>query len=290
MIPSDAEIHSAYKSICLGYSEIKKPENLFVKHLDSLDLAEIGEYYGQILDHYISIGAKKQEDILEQKRQENLWSDEMESKIKSLENNILLMSNKRGRAYIESQLDEIDQIIADYQSELNELLNKKNSFFVNSAETYADSAITDFIIQKSFFVDKELVRPKFSLSDVEYLDKEEIAKYVKFYSISAGKIDLKMIKYVAINPKFYMFFEKSSSSESFFGRPGFKVTRNQILLFDYSKYFADIIGKTPDLSADERKDPDKIEKAFIVSQNQDSKPQGNDPRSNFAKAQNFKLN
>ena len=278
---------AAYKSICKGFSEHKDFPGIYIKHFNSIDLAYSGEHYEQMLDHYIKLGAKTQEDIIGEKRKNESWTVDEDNQIKSLENNIFLMREKRCKASIESQLEEIDLIINEYLDKLNVLLNKKHAFFLTSAEYLADMASTDFVLSMSLFRDKELSQPAFSLEEVEHFTDKDTQKYVKLYHDTISCLDFKTIRKVSINPRFFDFFKNAVSAETFFGKNGKDLTRNQILLFDCAKYFHPLVAEVPDLTEEERCDPEKIEKAVILSRNQASEPEDNSVRNAYNKAKTF---
>jgi len=285
-----AGIDSAYIDICNGYSEVKSEGQLFIKHLNSIDLAKIGRYYENNISSYAIKGAKKQDQILKEKIKTKEWSEDYESQIKSLERNILLMHEKKSKASIESQIDEIDEIIKDYHKDLSPLLEQKFSFFLNSAEHLADLATTDFVLSISLFLDQELKTLKFQLEDIEYFSNEETKIYVKLYQNNNVNLSRDIIRKVAIDPKFIYFFEGSVSPESFFGKCGKDLTQNQILLFDTAKRFSKLISEIDDLSEEERSDPDLIEKAYILFKNSENAPQSHGVREAFVKAKNFNPN
>lgn len=281
-------INFAYKSICNGYSEYPDLPGVFVKHFNSFDISESGDYYDQALNHYKNLDAKTESEILEIKKKSGEWSEEEEKKIERIRFNIQNMRDKRGKASIESQLDEIDKIILEYQNELFPLLSKKNRFFINSAERFADTAVTDFILSIALFQDKELKKPLFSLSDIEYFTEEETYKYVSIYKDLIGSLNYDKMKKVSVCPRYFSFFKNSANAESFFGKCGKDLTQNQVVLFDVAKYFQKLLEHISDITEEERGDPDAIERLFILSQNAVETPDSN-LRANFNKAKNFKL-
>lgn len=279
----------AYKSICQGYSEHPFFEGVFVKHFTSFDLACSGDYYDKELARYIKIGAKTQDQILKEKVKEGKWIEGESKKIENLEDNIKMMQDKKSKASIFSQIEEIDSIITDYSTELNALLNKKHSFFTLSAEHLANIAATDYVLTLSLFKDKQLSNPLFSLEEVEHMSESETEKYIKLYHDCIVQLNHKKIREISVNRRFFHFFKNSSSAESFFGKCGKDLTQNQIALFDYSKYFHKLLEEIEDITDDEIEDPDKIEQAFILSRNAPQENQDASLRNAFAKAKTFNI-
>lgn len=284
---NNSSVYSVYKDICQGYSQAREYPMIYVKHFNSYDIASVGEFYTRTLEHFKDRGAKTREDIIIEKIQASEWSQAEDKQIEAIERNISLMRDKKAKASIESQLDEIDGIISDYYKDLNPLINKKESFFVNSAETFTESAVTDYILSRSLFKNENCSIPYLELEEIEHLDQSELFKYINLYKELIGRIDYVTIRKIAVYPKFFTFFRNSNSAESFFGKAGKDLTQNQVILFECVKYFEKLIENTPNLTDEERSDPDELERAFILGKNAPTDNQDANLRSAFLKAKSF---
>ena len=85
---------AAYKSVCQGFSTHVEFPDVYVKHFDSIDLANAGEHYEFAIERYLKLGAKTEDQTLQEKKNAKLWTDDDENQIKSLELNISLMQDR----------------------------------------------------------------------------------------------------------------------------------------------------------------------------------------------------
>ena len=242
-------------------------KKIYLKHFGSLDFALIDDYTFKSIEKYKEKGALSKEDLIKKKIKENLWSEDKDKEIKSLENNIQIMSNRRSKALLDTQIEDIDSIIKDYENKYYSLLNKRESLLALSAETLANSPITEFIIYLSFYQDESLQKKCFDLEEVIDFDDDELYETINCYRTSIERFSLKNIKKVSLNRKIADFIKNSSNAESFFGRSGYLITQNQITLFENCKYFLSLLEHIKDITDEERQDPDEVEKIFIAEMN-----------------------
>lgn len=179
------------------------------------------------------------------------------------------MMEAKKKASIDSQLDEIEKIIQEYEYQKKSLLIERSALLTLSAEFLTRSAITDFIIHLSFFKNKDLTEPCFSLEDVEYLSQEELSEFLFTNNLYLNKFSHESLRRISVQPIVRQFIKSSNGAESFFGKNGKDLSMNQVLLFDYSKYFSSLLEKIENISQDEKTDPDEIERIFILESNKD---------------------
>jgi hypothetical protein len=242
-------------------------KKVYLKHFGSLDYALIDDYTFKSIEKYKQKGALSKEDLIKKKIEENLWSEEKDKEIKSLENNIQLMFNRRSKALLETQIEDIDSVIKDYENKYYSLINKRESLLRLSAETLANSPITEFIIHLSFYQDEHLQKKCFDLEEVIDFDDDELYETINCYKNTIETFSLKNIRKVSLNKKIADFIKNSSNVESFFGRSGYLITQNQITLFENCKYFLSLLERIKDITDEERQDPDEVEKIFIAQMN-----------------------
>jgi len=286
MTNNGLNVNTAYKYICQGFS-VDESTGIYIKHFNSFEMACVGDFFDKNKKLFISKGAKTQPEILELKIKSGEWSIDFENKISSIQQNIKLMAEKRSKASLPSQLDEINSIIEDYNKELFPLLSKKNSLFELSAENLTESTVTDFILSISLFSDELCKNPLFAFDDVEHFSSIELNKYIDLYKNNISVLDYHKIREVSVYPKFYHFFKTSVSAESFFGKRGMDLTQNQVILFDSAKYFEKLLENIEDLTEEERLIPEEIENAYILSKNAENTNQDSSLRTAFAKAKMF---
>jgi hypothetical protein len=263
-------------------------KKVYLKHFGSLDFALIDDYTFKSIEKYKEKGALSKEDLIKKKIKENLWSEDQDKEIKSLDNNIQIMLNRRSKALLDAQIEDIDSIIKDYENKYYSLLNKKESLLTLSAETLANSPITEFIIHLSFYQDEHLQKKCFDIEEVIDFDDDELYEAINCYRTSIERFSLKNIKKVSLNRKIADFIKNSSNAESFFGKSGYLITQNQITLFDNCKYFLSLLEHIKDITDEERQDPDEVEKIFISEMNAKKQKPAASGESLKAAANSFK--
>jgi hypothetical protein len=266
-------IGAIYKDVCNGYSK-STTTNHFIKHLNSIDLALIDEYEYEMLSYYKNKGAFLRDDLLKMRIKEGVWSEDKDKKITFLENNIRIMIDKKKKASIESQIDEIEEIVSNYEKDYIALATERNSILSLSAESLTSSAVTEFILSLSFYNDKELNNKSFEIDDVIDFSTQEMNCYIKEHRLFMNNLSNFNLRFVGANENVRGFIKASNNAESFFGVRGCSLTSNQIKLFDYAKYFSSLIERIQDITDDEKNHPDEIERRYILESNkQEVKPE-----------------
>lgn len=220
---------------------------------------------------YKNQGALSKKDLLNKKIEEGLWTEEENKKLKSLEDNIQLMFSKRSEAIIETQIDDIDLLIKDYEKKYYDLLNKKESLLKFSAESLSSSPTSEFILYSTFYQDENLQKKYFELDDVINFDDNELIETINCYKNIISLFGLNNIRKLSVNRRVSDSVKNSINAESFFGIKGLLLTQNQVTLFDNCKYFSSILEKIVDITEEERQDPNEIEKIFIAQMNSKNK-------------------
>ncbi len=242
-------------------------KKVYLKHFGSIEYALIDDYTFKSIENYKAKGALSKKDLLDQKIKENLWSEEEENSLKSLNNNIELMITRRAKALLPEQLDEIDNIINDYRKSYNSLLSKKENLLNLSAETLSTGPITEYILHLTFYKDEKLENKLFDIEDVIDFDDEELFETINCYRKCLNLFSASNMRKISVSKNIQDYIKNSSNAESYFNRSGYLLTQNQLSLFDYCKYFISLLEKIEDITDEERNDPDEIEKIFITEMN-----------------------
>lgn len=222
-----------------------------------------------MIESYKKKGALSHKELLEKKIKEGLWSQEKEKKIAFIENNIRIMSEKKRKASISSQIEDIEELIEGYKKEYIEMYKEKSSLLNLSAESLSLSPVIEYTIHLSFFEDTMFLKNAFSIDDVIDFSTEELHQMIlehrKFVDIFSNK----SLRKISVDKNIRSFVKASNNAESFFGKRGCSLTANQIKLFDFSKYFINLIDRIEDITEEEKNDPDEIERIFILESNKD---------------------
>jgi hypothetical protein len=242
-------------------------KKVYLKHFNSIDYALIDDYTFKSIEIYKSKGALSKKDLLSKRIEEDLWSEQKDKELKSFENNIQLMLSKRSNAVLESQIDQIDSLIQDYESKYYSLLNKKESLLKLSAESLSNSPTSEFILYSTFYEDENLQKKCFDLDDVINFDDDQLIETIDCYKNTVALFGLNNIRKLSVNRRISDSVKNSVNAESFFGRHGYLLTQNQVTLFENCKYFSSLFEKITDITDEERQDPNEVEKIFIAQMN-----------------------
>lgn len=194
------------------------------------------------------------------------------------------MLSRRSKALLPEQLDEIDDIIKDYQKSYNSLAQKKENLLNLSAETLSNGPITEYILYLSFYKDEKLENKLFEIEEIIDFDDNELFETINSYRRCLNLFGTSNIRRLSVSKNVQDYVKNSSNAESYFNRSGFLLTQNQLSLFDYCKYFISLIEKIPNITEEQRNDPDEIEKIFIIEMNSKNNDSKKTDLSSFKKA------
>jgi len=242
-------------------------KKVYLKHFGSIEYALIDDYTFKCIEDYKTKGALSKKDLLDKKIKENLWSEEQEKTLDSLNNNIELMLSKRSKSMFDEQLDEIDNIIKDYRLSYNSLLSKKEALLNLSAETLSNGPITEYILHLSFYEDEKLEKKVFDIEDVIDFNDEELYEVIETYRTCLDSFSTSNIRKLSALKNVRDYIKNSSNAESYFNKNGYLLSQNQLTLFDYSKYFISLLEKISNITYEESNNADEIERIFITETN-----------------------
>lgn len=263
-----------HKDICNGYSEIAHPNSKYYKHLSPLEISCVDDYYQEMVSLYKDKGALAEKELLDLKIKTGEWSADKEEKINFILKNISLMSEKRKKAAIPSQMESIDEVIDTYKKDCSKLESEKSNLLRLSAESLALSAKIEYIIHLSFFDDANCSKNSFSLDNAINFSIDELVELLEIHKKINERISLQNIKKVSIRNYIRDSIKHSLGIESFFGKKGYELTVPQIYLFDYAKYFQKILENIDHSYIEDNEDPNSIEDAYIFYINKDKVKEG----------------
>lgn len=197
-----------------------------------------------------------------------MWSEDKEKKLNFIEQNIKTMTEKRRKASISSQLDDIDELIKSYEDQYSQIYKDRMSLLALSAESLSITPVLEFTISISFFEDVSLSKQMFSLEDVIEFSTQQLNEVIVCYKSFADKFSNQNLRRVSVDKNVRHFIKASAGAEAFFGLTGCRLTSNQIKLFDLSKYFSSLIDQIKEITEEEKSNPDEIESLYILQMNE----------------------
>ncbi len=246
-----------FRDIVTGRSEVKIDGTTFyVKHLSSLDQVDIDDIRLEYVEKAKQRGIPLKEDLLSILREDGVWSDSDEEAITKQELYIEQLRLAKPQLLLKSQIDNQNKNIEAAESELIELLNKKNDLIGLNAEDYADKRSNDHYVIKSFYEDSNLTKLVFPDEDkFNDLYSDDVAKFIQAYNKTFAMFEELKIQEMILQDFYYIYFPFSDDTVGFFGNPVCHLTYNQLKLIVYTKIFKNIFEQNQHIPEKIKKDP-----------------------------------
>ena len=264
-------LRRAYMDILRGYTKcnMNKFGEFYLEHLDLFSSEEIDEKKIQYEEHAANRGLPTEEDKLKDLKEEELWSDEKDQKIK--ENKKLINSLKltKSKFVLKADLKSIQNDIDRTEKELQELIIEKAELVGFTVETYALKKINEFFIYNTSFKDITLKVPLFTPEEYNELSSLDIEMLSLNYNKSAQLYMEKNMKRIALSGFFLnSFYLCKDNPFTLYGKSVLELTFNQKELFSLGRYFKNILQELKhDPDPETMDDPDKLIELFNVSKN-----------------------
>ena len=279
------ECKKLYRDIIFGFSEKRlksSKKKVYIKHLNEIDNGESGKKYD---DHFFLAqkkGLKSEKEALKFIIEQDLWSEETESRVNEKKERLKTLVATKGKLIIKKQVDELVKEIEPVEKEVYLLAHERAESIGLTAEIYASKKINEFIIQQSFFSDKNLSKEFFSEEEFDLLDQEDIDEcLLLFAEINAGFSD-DQIRLIAICP-FFMnsFYLCGENTTDFFRKAVIELTNYQTSLLSSGRYFKNLISHSKPAPDDYYESPQKLsdwynlqDKARVAKESLETKGDG----------------
>lgn len=237
-----AKLHKIFAEICSKFSLYKfKNQNVYVKHKNNLDDLEVDFLYDNKFNELKSAGVFTEKDKLDYLIKNNLWSKKQEDQIVYSKNTINdLYLNKR-KVFKFADIANYQKQIEENQDFLIKLLNERAELIGETCESGARKSADLLIIQKSFFLDKELTKPIYSDEEFENLSAEETDELFVLYRKFLIDLGDQNIRKISICDFFRETFGLSEDIFNFFGVALVNLTGFQSKLLLYGRYFSGLL-------------------------------------------------
>lgn len=248
-----------FRDIVNGYSKIYfNDEVRFFKHFSIFDQVEFEEKRKEYEEEGKNRGLFTEEEGLEIAKNENLWTKQDEGELFQCQSYLKTVKNTKKSLFLQSQIDQINKDIAEYEKKEAEILKRKNEAIGDTCEKYASRRVSDFYLFSAVFEDKEFTRPLFKEDGSDDISREDISKLVDIYNKHCEDFDEKMIQNIVLSDFFSMYMPFCENVRNFFDKPMFEMTSNQVKLVVLARMFKMIFENYPKIPDNIRKDGDKI--------------------------------
>ncbi len=267
---SERALRQRYVEIIHGFSiATHQKNNIYIKHLSTLDNLEIDFLYQENYDQAAAKGYPTEKQRLEQLEKDQLWTSGDENNIIGIRASIKSFFISKKKAFLKKDIDSINSQIAEQEKLLQEMLFKRESLIGATVEKFTRKRVDAHLIYKSFFKDIDLNTLLYTKEEFDDLEQLELGELFYIYNTIMENFSELNIKKIALSPLFQNSFSLCDNIYEFYGKPICYLTNFQISLSAYGNYYKQVLtseNKPPD---EILTDPDKLEDWFTSKSNVD---------------------
>lgn len=260
----DASLKVVFSEILRGFTLVDSHDygKIRVKHFTNFDSAELDIKNKLFLDKAVNQGLPTRDDRIKYLLEENIWTEKENKEILQSRSMLAGLKNSKGKVFLQSHIDQLNEQIKGEQLKLIKLEAKKEELIGFSAENYASRRINEHYMFNAIL--SEDGEKLFSEEDFEDLDESTLIDLIGIYNKSTKKFNSESLKKISLSGFFTnLFYLCEDNAHIFFGKPLVELTFYQIELFGYARYYKSLMenseSKVPD---DIRQDPEKIVEWF----------------------------
>lgn len=237
------DVKNNYLEIIRGYSHSIEHE-IYIKHFTDLEKIEIIKKRQEILERTRLKGVKTNKDALEYLFSENLWTQEKEDEIATLELKVEDNTRQANNMIIPAQRNAIMQLVLIDKENLGKIRQEREALIGLTAEKYADEKYINHYLYFSFFKDPSFKERFFSQEDFDNLEDSEISKYFLIYNEVLKKFVEETFKKIAASPFFLNAVSFAyEDSRLFLDKTSLEYTNYQFEIFNLGKRNIRIISE-----------------------------------------------
>ena len=248
-----------FKDIVQGFSEVEiSGSTFYVKHLSSLDQVDLEELEEVFRNKAQKRELPTEEEALARLREEEMWTEEDDSKISQQKLHVEALENTGKQLYLKSDIEKNLSEKQEAQKKLAELMYVKDGLVGQTCEKYAKSRVSDHYVLKSFYKDPELEQQCYSEEEMDELGKEELFSIIQAYNNRLFSFTDANIQKVILQDFYSAYFPFSDNVMNFYNKPLFDLSLNQVKLIVFTRMFKNIFESYPKIPETIKKDPEKI--------------------------------
>lgn len=246
-------VRKLYRDILNGYSTFYlKDKSFSFKHLSESEVCASNEIYIKEFDKAKSDGLLSSEQKIKLLCRDKVWSEELETEIKNLHDQISTLQNTVKKLIIKSQINKINNDIKQKEDKLKTILKEKEDLLGLTADNFAYRKSNEYIIYLSLY--KQDGRTQMFENEEAFgeINEIEFLQYIESYKEFVSNFNIQNIKKIAVSP-FFMntFFLCEDDPFIFYGKPIINLTQYQCDLFSLGrnyKYYLTKMGENPPTS------------------------------------------
>lgn len=267
------DLKKAYKEICLGYSPFQVGNTtLYFKHLSVFDKIRCDEFYEEALATALRLGKKKEKELFDKAKETGEWSKMDERSLLSYKKDLNKMMEARSKSLYDDQVEEIEEVIEEYNLAIKELNKKKYEISKSSAENHAmNEYIVNFILE-SVYTDNSLKTQKWSDEDKSYQKVKDLNPFFEKHNRIFSRFSSENLKKIAICDYFQEGFSLVTDMSQFFNKKVFDLSDYQVQLLKYGSKYKEVLSEAYDAPDEYFNDPNKLEQWYILKKNRANNP------------------
>ena len=242
-----------------GYTEFDYfGQTLFLKHFSIRDQRYIHRFYEKYKSIAINKGISTEKEMLEQLREDDLWSDKDDLKIAGLEMEIESLSQAKKHLLLPSQKEVYQKNITNKSYDLSLLKNSRREVTGKTAEEYASNRANEEFIRYIIYKDRDLSINFFDDDEFSELTDIQMALLLRQYGECNKRLCEENIQNAVLRDFFNMYFSQTEDVSAFYGKPIIHLSVYQLKLALYARVFFNIFQYNDDLPEGIKKDPSAI--------------------------------
>lgn len=230
----------------------------YLKHFSIRDQRYIHQFYEKYKNIAINKGIPIEKEMLNQLREDGLWSDKDDLKIISLESELESLKQTQKNMLLPSHRDAYQKDINEKNLELLRLKSARKEVVGKTAEDYASSRSNEEFIRYIIYKDKDLKNHFFTDEEFANLNDIQIEKLLKQYELCNKRLSEHIIQKTVLRDFFNMYISQTENVSSFYGKPIVQLSAYQLKLALYARVFYNIFQYNDDIPDNIKKDPDAI--------------------------------
>ncbi len=256
---NDTDLFLAFCQIVEGCSEkVFLGNPIFIKHITLKEREFFNKKYKNYLTHAISKGLPKEQDALKKAIEDELWSEKDDEEIKVSERYIETLNITRKKVFKQLQINEIEKNLKEEKEKVAKKIAEKKQILGKTAEDYASSRASDYLIYSCFYKDKDLTKKLFSEEEFEEISTKELEECILVYNSYFNDISDLIIQHIAISDFFHPSYLVLDYPTELFGKPMVQLSENQVRMLIYAKIFKNIFETVEHIPDDIKKDPEAL--------------------------------
>lgn len=259
-----------------GYTDINyQGKTVYIKHFSIRDQRYIHRFYNKYKSIAESKGIPSEEEMLDSLRRDELWSDEDDRKIVSLEQELEGLQGSKRSSFLPSQKKSIQATIDSKRKDLYFLLNKKAELVGKTSERYGSQRSNEEFIRYLIYSDRQCSKHFFTDEDFSELSEEDLEIFVKENDAISQRLNESNIQHVVLRDFFNMYISQTEDVSSFYGKPIIELSVYQLKLAIYARIFFNMFQYHEDIPERMKKEPEAIFDFVERKKNNSSKSNSN---------------